>query len=76
MRAMQQKLKRMEKELAEKKDIQLENQTLKMQLKENRQQFLDDYFKNGIAEAMEFLSTSWYTTEAFRNSHLEAISES
>lgn len=55
---MQQKLKRMEKELAEKKDIQLENQTLKMQLKENRQQFLDDYFKNGIAEAMEFLSTS------------------
>ena len=53
MKVMQQKLKRMKK-VDRKKNIQLENQILKMQLKKNKQQFLNDYFKNEIAKIMKF----------------------
>ena len=68
MKVMQQKLKRMKKKLTEKKNIQFENQTLKMQLKKNKQQFLNDYFKNGIAKIMKFFF--WYIIKVFRNIHL------
>ena len=49
---MQQKLKRMKKELTKKHTTRESN--IENAIKKNKQQFLNDYFKNEIAKIIKF----------------------